>query len=263
MNTAIDQAARQSLVQQVETDGFVALDGLCSPEFIKNISNNSHGKVREINAALGDQQIGIGSAAGFREIVQRSPGRWDIPISPQEFQVVDHDMPWWSLIADILGDDAEHSFSGVVYSEPGSPAQFWHSDSPHLATQHLPAHALNVLVALHDLPLAMGPTECARGSHKLTNHLNNTNLILDQLIYQHRHTSPKSLVAYSQDSIPQACTNVLSTGSCLVFDDRLLHRGGANQSADTRYVAYFSYRRKDYSVNTHFESQRSVYDRAD
>ena len=142
-----------------------------------------------------------------------------------EFGLNDCDLPWWSLITTVLGEDAEHSFSGVVSSEPSSPAQFWHTDSPHLAAEHLGPHAINVMMALHDVPMEMGPTECARGSHFLTNHLSNPAL--------------------------------------KIFDDRLLHRGLANRSKLTRHMAYFSYRQKGYVGNTHFEAQRSVFDAAD
>ena len=62
----------------------------------------------------------------------------------------------------------------VVFSDPATPTQCWHTDSPHVASEHQAAHALNVLVALHNIPMDMGPTECARGSHFLTNHLSNT-----------------------------------------------------------------------------------------
>lgn len=226
---------------------------------MRQVSQQQAELVRE---ALGAKRIGIGSAAGYVEIVQRSPGRWDVPITMQQFGLVDEEMPWWPIIVGALGDDAEHAFSGVVSSEPDSPAQYWHTDSPHQAPEHLAAHAINVLVALHDIPVAMGPTECARGSHRLTNHLGNQALILDELIYQHESTSPASLLTTASQREPESVTRAMAAGSCLVFDDRLLHRGLANHSDDTRHVAYFSYRCNDYSENTHFESQRSVYDPA-
>jgi ectoine hydroxylase-related dioxygenase (phytanoyl-CoA dioxygenase family) len=108
--------------------------------------------------------------------------------------------------------------------------------------------------------MAMGPTECARGSHFLTNHLSNPSLVIDELIYQHADTSPETLVEGTENPVPESYATAMAAGSCLVFDDRLLHRGLANQSDSTRHVAYFSYRRKGYSANTHFESQRSVFD---
>jgi hypothetical protein len=238
------------------------LDEICSKSLIERILDVSQRRSHEIRQALGTRDIGIGSAAGYHEIVQRSPGRWDVPISLDEFGVNDHDMPWWPVVADALGEDAEHSFSGVVSSEPGSPAQYWHTDSPHEAREHLPVHAINVLVALSDIPLAMGPTECARGSHVLTNHLNNPDLVVDEMVYQHATTSPEMLVKDTGQPVPEGCASDLKAGSALIFDDRILHRGLGNQAEDTRHVAYFSYARQGYSTSTYFEAVRSVFDAA-
>lgn len=254
-----NENARRALANRLAADGFVLLPKLCSKELVAKILDVSRRRAREIREALGTKEIGIGSASGYVEIVQRSPGRWDVPIEPEQFGVSDRDMPWWPLVTAVLGQDAEHSFSGVVFSEPGSPAQYWHTDSPHEAAQHREAHAVNVLIALHELPLEMGPTECARGSHFLTNHLENPSLVLDQLIYQHAGTSPEILIKGSQKKLPENATGPMAAGSCLVFDDRILHRGLANRSDQTRHVAYFSYRKSGYFADTHFESQRSVF----
>jgi ectoine hydroxylase-related dioxygenase (phytanoyl-CoA dioxygenase family) len=246
--------------QQLEEDGYLLVEGLCDPKFVAHLLAVSLSRSDQVMSALGPQSIGIGSAAGFDEVVQRSPGRWDIPISPDEFEVDKRALPWWPLITAVLGEDAEHSFSGVVYSDPGSPAQCWHIDSPHVSADHLPPHALNVMIALHDTPLAMGPTEIAKGSHRLTNHLQNPALVSDELVYQHQTTVPEKLVADTEDAIPEGFSSALSAGSCLIFDDRILHRGLGNASDSRRSMVYFSYRQKGYSENTHFEAQRSIHD---
>ena len=258
--TSDDGSTQCGSVDRLALDGFVLLHQLCASELVELVLDVSRRRARVLREALGAKEIGIGSAAGYVEIVQRSPGRWDVPIAPQQFGFDDREMPWWPLVAAVLGEDAEHSFSGVVSSEPGSPAQYWHTDSPHVASEHRAAHAINVLVALHDVPMAMGPTECARGSHFLTNHLSNPSLVLDELIYQHAGTSPELLVKGTQCRVPESCASWMAVGSCLVFDDRILHRGLANRSDNIRHVAYFSYRRRGYFANTHFESQRSVFD---
>ena len=236
------------------------LHRLLDNELLELLLRVSRQRASAVRQALGEREIGIGSRAGFVEIVQRSPGRWDVPISLREFGLDSDTLPWWPIVTAVLGDDAEHAFSGVVSSQANSPAQYWHTDSPHEASDHRPPHAVNVLVALHDLPLQMGPTECARGSHVLTNHLRNPTLQIDELIYQHENTTPDTLIQGSNHPVPEAVAESMAAGSCLLFDDRLLHRGLANQSDAIRHVAYFSYRRSDYFVNTHFESQRSVYD---
>jgi hypothetical protein len=235
------------------------LQRLVDQDLLGQLLSVSSQRASAVRQALGDREIGIGSKAGFVEIVQRSPGRWDVPISPAQFGLDDKELPWWPMIAAALGEDAELSFSGVVSSEPDSPAQFWHTDSPHEAARHLPAHAINVLVALHDVPMRMGPTECARGSHVLTNHISNPLLVIDELLYQHAGTTPDLLVRGTNTSVPELCATDMKAGSCLVFDDRLMHRGLANLTDAVRHIAYFSYRQKGYAVNTHFESKRSVF----
>ena len=245
--------------RQLEEDGYLLVEGFCDPGFVAHLLEVSLRRSDQVMAALGAQSIGIGSAAGFDEVVQRSPGRWDIPISPDEFGVDPRALPWWPLIAAVLGDKAEHSFSGVVYSDPGSPAQHWHIDSPHVSADHLPPHALNVMIALHDTPLSMGPTELARGSHRLTNHLRNPALVSDELVYQHDKTAPEQLIANIQQAVPDGFSSALLAGSWLIFDDRMLHRGLGNVSDSRRSMVYFSYRQAEYSENTHFEAQRSVY----
>jgi hypothetical protein len=262
MNPMTYNGDTRSPLALLVSDGFALLEQVCDSELVALLLDVSSNRAQALKEALGDKTIGIGSAAGYDEIVQRSPGRWDVPISPQEFGLNEKELPWWPLIAAALGDDAEHAFSGVVSSEPGSPAQQWHTDSPHETEEHLPVHVINVLVALHDLPMNMGPTECARGSHRLTNHLSNPSLVVDELVYQHETTSPQSLVKQTSHAAPEGSAGPMSAGSCLIFDDRILHRGLANLSDTTRHVAYFSYRRKGYSTYTHFEATRSVFDKA-
>ena len=261
ITTNDDGRALEKAVGQMASDGFVLLHQLCGSGLVNLVLDVSCRRSRMLREALGTGEIGIGSAAGYVELVQRSPGRWDVPITLEQFGIDDEKMPWRPLIEALLGEDAEHSFSGVVSSDPGSPAQYWHADSPHVSPEHREAHALNVMVALHDVPMTMGPTECARGSHFLTNHLSNPSLVVDELVYQHAGTSPENLVKGTQhNSMPESCVSPMAAGSCLIFDDRLLHRGLANRSDRIRHVAYFSYRRRSYAENTHFESQRSLFD---
>jgi hypothetical protein len=50
----------------------------------------------------------------------------------------------------------------------------------------------------------------------------------------------------------------LPRGSVVIFDDRVLHRGLGNSAAIPREVGYFSYKRKAFTANTHFEAYRSL-----
>ena len=170
------------------------------------------------------------------------------------------------LVRAVLGPDARPSFCGVVFSRPGSPAQQWHIDSPHEAAEPRPAHAVNVLLALADIPLAAGPTEVARGTHRLTNHLERPWLDRDQLLYQSETEITPALLRPTgvEDALAEPAVQPMSAGDCLIFDDRILHRGLANASERERWVAYFSYLRPrpglDEIADTHFEASQSLFD---
>ena len=92
--------------QQLTKGGCMMVAGLCDPSFVAHLLEVSRHRSSEVMAQLGAQTIGIGSAAGFEEVVQRSPGRWDIPISPDEFGVDNRALPWWPLITAVLGEYA-------------------------------------------------------------------------------------------------------------------------------------------------------------
>ncbi len=255
-----DVSELRELDDRLATDGFVVVPHVCDDDLVQRLLDASRRNVRRSQDSLGSKEIGIGSAAGYAEIVQRSPGRWDVPIDPTEFGLELTKAPWWSLVESALGSDAELWVSGVISSDPGSPEQYWHSDSPHETAEHGPANVVTVLVALHDIPIDMGPTEFARGSHRMTNHLRNPALVVEELIYQHAGTTPETLAAGTSGPVPETYARPLAAGSCVAFDDRVLHRGKANESSGTRHVAYFTYRRSGYSTDTYFETERSVHD---
>ena len=124
----------------------------------------------------------------------------------------------------------------------------WHIDSPHEAPEHRPAHAVNVLLALADIPLEAGPTEVACRSHTLTNHHLAPELLdRDDLLYQTECEITPDLLERAQIArggseapVGRGGPQAMRAGDCLVFDDRILHRGLANQSGTERWVAYFS-----------------------
>lgn len=266
----------------VRDHGYAYLPRVCSPAQLQELMAVAKMRINLVMSELSKKpageglDMGIGSAAGYDEIVQRSPGRYDVPIALDEFRWSGSECaPWWPLVQDLLGDDSQPSFSGVVFSEPNSPAQCWHSDSPHEASEHLPPHALNVLVALEDITQDMGVTEVWAGSHRLTNHLANPQLIVEQLVYQHEGTSPETILQAQEhrsehhERAISTCASfgepdshgvVMEAGSALLFDDRLLHRGLGNHSNKTRNVAYFSYKQGDYNTETYFEAARSVFE---
>ena len=65
-------------------------------------------------------------------------------------------------------------------------------------------------LALHDVPLEAGPTEVARGSHRLTNHLNAPPgaLSRDDLLYQ----SAREATPLGWNQRPPVCRTGLPSG---------------------------------------------------
>lgn len=242
------------------TDGYVVMKDLCQPQLIEPMLKISKTRLEEKLSSLGDKKIGIGSAAGFKEICQRSEGRWDVPMDLEDFSIHYKEFPWWPVVSEILGEDAAPCFQGVISSAPKTPDQEWHIDSPHTEEDHTPPNIINILIALEDIDLEMGPTEIAVATHKHTNHLKNPRLVIDELVYQCPRTSPETLLEAKPQESFKTWTSALSSGTCILFDDRVMHRGKANRSNKFRHVAYFSYKRSDYNQNTYFETERSVFE---
>ena len=228
-------------------DGFVFLPKLVDQELLSRFDSIMRPKVNRILDAVEEKELGIGSINGYREVVQRSPKRFDIRFEEQDFESiwgaggsVSDAVPWIKIVREVLGEECRPSFSGVVFSRSGAPAQQWHIDSPHESESFNPPHALNVFVALEDISEKAGPPEVAVGSHMITNHLSNEHLNSKHLLYQ---TSLEIIPSYltKAGEIPKTRKSSMSAGDCLIFDDRILHRGLANHSGSDRWMAYFSY----------------------
>jgi hypothetical protein len=259
-------------------EGAALVRSLVQPPLLGSINDLMRSRAAHAMNALEASQlpIGIGSRTGFHELVQRSPGRFDVPLTEADLESIwgeegssSAHVPWLPLVRAVLGPKAKPSFCGVVFSRPGSPAQQWHIDSPHEGTDTRPAHALNVLVAMSDISLEAGPTDIARCTHHLTNHLREASALdLDDLLYQTQNEiTPQMLPGFSDvalESNEDAQLQALEAGDCLIFDDRILHRGLANNSNQERWVAYFSYMRPrpldDGAQDTHFEATRSLFE---
>eukprot|EP00928_Gymnodinium_smaydae_P095613 TRINITY_DN8258_c0_g1_i1.p1 TRINITY_DN8258_c0_g1~~TRINITY_DN8258_c0_g1_i1.p1 ORF type:complete len:740 (-),score=157.21 TRINITY_DN8258_c0_g1_i1:271-2490(-) len=257
----------------IEKHGFVILPGLLSGSSLDRLSPFVS-RTNEMVARLKEKgvQLGVGSSAGFHEVCLRSPNRYDVPC---DFDLIPDDVraKFEGICTRILadGDEAASSssssssssdakaqptlrraFAGIVRSEPGSTAQLWHADSPHQTPEHGPANLLNVLVAMRDFTLEDGPTEFAPGSHRLTNHLKPGVAFGEEILYQAPTNSPERIGSTA------AAASGIPAGSAVIFDDRILHRGGANKSQKTRDVAFFSYRRSSFMPSTHYEATRSL-----
>jgi hypothetical protein len=97
-----------------------------------HFGNDGPARVRRVRVAASTLRQRVGGDSAGR-VSSQSPHHTDGARCEGDRH---REMPRWRLVDAVLGEDAEPSFGGVVSSEPGSPAQYWHTDSPHEAPEH-------------------------------------------------------------------------------------------------------------------------------
>ncbi|GAX12664.1 hypothetical protein FisN_13Lh136 [Fistulifera solaris] len=173
----------------------------------------------------------VGIKHGFREIVMRSPGRYEITLKESSKFLQISNMPSLQELQSFLPfvpaflnatswDDVQICHVSLVLALPGSKEQSWHADGGHVDLQHhQPCHCLNIFIPLLDLTSDLGPTELRPGTH-----LHTRNLV------------PLMLAAKARKTLQAPTTPLLQCGDVLVFDYRILHRGLANVSQQNRPI---------------------------
>ena len=256
---AVSADTVQRAASTIQREGVAILPRLYRGTCFDEISSRFIGLTDTVLNDLSERSsaIDIGSAHGFHEVCLRSQGRYDVTCAFDDF-TAEQLQPIEAIMNDerVLGSSGEQTFCGVVYSEPGSPPQKWHADSLHLYSEHTPPNLINGLVALHDISLDQGPTEFVPGSQRDTNHLMNPRVNGKDIVYQFL-SDPNAPEQIGASGVPTKME--LPAGTVILFDDRVLHRGGGNSSAEPRYVGYFSYKRDWFVADTHFEATRSLY----
>lgn len=231
---------QNSIAETFHKDGFVRLNGILNETDISTLEQFSQVTFDDIFTRLyrnghtdfpthvrdEDYALGLGVKHGFREIVMRSPGRYEISllhsIQPPALcletlkQCLGPIVP--ALLQAETWDDVSICNLSLVVSTPGSPSQSWHADGGHVNLQeHLPCHVFNVFCPLHDMTASMGPTEIRPGTH-----------------YHTRNLAPMMLAAACRKTLQNPVAPVLSAADVLIFDYRVLHRGLANSSTRNR-----------------------------
>lgn len=97
-------------------------------------NNNGSGSSNNIASSESDNS-GSGSNSGSGDNIKGG----------LDFSFLNDKAPWLPLVKRLLGDKVTLIRIGCMLSLPGSEAQKWHSDGPHLhSTLQLPPHCLNV-----------------------------------------------------------------------------------------------------------------------
>lgn len=217
--------------------------------------------------------LGCGVKNGFREIVMRSPGRFEMTFGcdPSGKLNDDHDLKsnitflklrktievikqntlFHSILRSLSsnkdsdGSDIYLCNLSIVISSPGASDQGWHADGGHVDTsKHLPCHCFNVFVPLINMTNEkLGPTEIRPGTH-----------------FHTRNLAPMMLAAKARKTLRPIVTFPLKAGDMLIFDYRVLHRGKANTTSDdSRPILVMTFARSWFKDRLNFP-KKSIHD---
>ena len=230
------------------------------------VSAESHASL--VRASVAARGIDPDGPAGFRfhEACQRGPGRYDMRMLPprppfDDARILGESAVWLPLVRRILGDDCSLLFQGLVVTEQGTPEQALHADGPHVPrewerhepelaarrtaphAQH-PCHCLTVFVPLVELTAENGATAFLPGTH-------------------HSAIATAALEAEAAEAGSSSGSGtparlMLPAGDAILFDYRLFHAGGANQSARRRPMLYLIYARPWFADTFNFPSHEEA-----
>ena len=231
---SVDGLAPEEAARVFDTHGLALLGRLAPAGWVDAARVHVLSRLDALLSALrsSGRDLGLYRDGGFREVVQRSPRRYDLALpdaSPRLDTLPAEGPPGLlPLLSAILGPDFAVRRRGAVVALPGAEEQPWHIDWEHLFGElgtPLPPHCVNVFVPLVDVTPAHGPTELAPGSHRPA----------PGTVARHADWSD-SLEAFGFRGGTVAAT--IPAGSCLLFDYRTLHRALPNLSAEPRPVLY-------------------------
>eukprot|EP00980_Cylindrotheca_fusiformis_P007480 scaffold1549_cov105-Cylindrotheca_fusiformis.AAC.9 len=201
----------------------------------------------------------------FHEVASRCKGRLDIryrmneppfcnlhPSCEEEMDNHRFSRIIWPLMKDLLGEDSQLVYMGLISSFPNSDDQPWHQDGtalfpdapPDLIDQ-LPPYAINIFIPLRDLDEEMGLTEFWLASHcndeaRMALLEGQSVDMSNELIHKNRNIIGPKLMA----------------GDALIYDYRICHRGTSNISTSRRPMLYLMYARPWFKEHLNFGTER-------
>lgn len=215
--------------------GLCIADSLLPPEFAAECCVHAQEAFDDLTREMAARGIALGdkTKGGFREIVKRTSGRYEMLYRMDEG--IFENAPggngrlaralaetWLKPFLDAtMGEDWRLMRQALLVSFPGSTEQQWHVDGDHLSRErHLPCHAMNVFIALDEITQEMGPTELRPASQFLTRDLKRQLLLAKIKKRLHKTVQPG-----------------FNPGDACLFDYRTLHRGMPNVSGGADYDA--------------------------
>jgi len=172
----------------------------------------------------------------FADVLLKS-NRCDMPIPLGSKLVADallnaiQTSPVGKTIEALFGANAMLYELSCLMSDPGSSRQNIHPDTP--CSEGEEAVLYTCFMALQDITIDMGPTTWIPKTHTVAAHSD-----FQDNSSENDAESKKDRLLRTQPSV----LGLLPKGSCGIFDSRLLHCGGANESDTSRALFYVSFK---------------------
>eukprot|EP01043_Picozoa_sp_COSAG02_P024526 COSAG02_NODE_1342_length_13169_cov_11.075905_5_plen_1026_part_00 len=250
---------------QFEKHGVIGMFGVVPEAFLRHCVTDVDRCLGALETKLAEHGLALHDKYDFEEVRHRPGGRVD-----SRYQVLDgpcgdpqmtQSKMLYPLLKKILNtDDPQLLWSGVVHAfgagtTPDPPHhQVWHRDGPSLfgpwseANFH-PSHCVNVFIPLVDITKENGPTDFFPGTH----HDPAFEALLPEVLQAER----------AKEAHPNCVAPLLTAGSAIVFDIRVLHRGRANFSPTNRPMLYYTFATPWYTDLHMFSEKKSLVMSAD
>ena len=242
----------QKSVQTFQEYGVVIFSEAIPDEITDEITTQSKNTIQKYIKILEKDSKGKHSKIQkHTNIASRKGGRYEIkpdleePVINKQLISPGNLIPFLKIILNTKR--VEIDTLSIITSLPKSKIQHWHRDIEPLyknVKEYIPPVGIVMVVAMEDVPLHKGPTHFLLSSHKT-------------------HTS-KAHIKYenwSSTKLSTECNEViipeLKKGDILIFDLRLIHRGGKNTSKEFRNIMYISYMNEWFTDRINFNSKQT------
>ena len=236
-STALKTQAKE-LAKVLKKHGVVRIDKVLSDSTADALRSFLYDLRHESEALVADGSIS--PIQRFADVLLKQ-NRCDmpVPLGPDivttALEEVLLQSPVGGVVQNLLTPQAVLYELSCLMSDPGSQRQVVHPDTPYNPHSDEPV-LYTCFIALQDITLDMGPTTWLPDTHTLEIH----EQFQDDTVPANDGTteSPKDTLLRTRPSV----LGTLPKGSCGMYDSRLLHCGGANQSDTSRALFYMSFR---------------------
>jgi ectoine hydroxylase-related dioxygenase (phytanoyl-CoA dioxygenase family) len=228
---------QQPYAESLRTEGVVRIDRVLPDHladamhtYVSSLRDRSNEAIKNGDAIHSDRFANV--------LLHTNRCDLKIPLGPSQVQETLRSIllksPVRNVFETLLGPNATLYELSCLISDPGSQRQNVHPDHPCLHNDH--PLVVTCFVALQDITLDMGPTIWLPKTHCVTAHERFQSIRVECMLDSPE--SPKDRLLRTTPCV----VGILPKGSCVLFDSRLLHCGGANSSNSSRALLYVSFK---------------------